>query len=110
MVELYTQEVLDDLESFVEMEFNANGLIRKKGFRLVVGLCSDGMMVTAPAVNLQGKPTNLIMISISAELMGRIPNAPLNRYFQKNRVYATQTLAQFAEGATRASLESSGVN
>jgi hypothetical protein len=107
--EPYSDQVLDDIQAILSVEFGRAGFIPKPGFKLSVGLCSDGVLVACPAVDLQGRVLNMITLAITeATIMGL--NCQLRVYFQRNRRFATQTLLEYQSHFARGMNEPTGVN
>lgn len=110
MVEPCDSEVLGDIGVLVDIEFAALGYIRKAGFRPFVGLCLDGMIAVTPAIDLSGKPMALVTIRISEATISRLSKSALSRYFQRNRVYAIQSLDQYLSEFSQSMRKPKGEN
>ena len=97
MVERYTQQVLNDIETIVDIEFSRLGLVRNTAQRTVVGLCTDGIVAGVVTLDVSGNPSAIVTLQIGESTMGGLPKSDVLAYFMRNRQYAYQSMGQYCQ-------------
>lgn len=95
VVEPYSQLVLADVDTVVDIEFTRLGLIRKPDSQLIIGLCTDGIVAGTIVVDLLGKPKNIVTLQIPQATMENLTRSELLQYFQRNQPHASQSMGEY---------------
>lgn len=95
MLEPYTKQVLDDVETIVDIEFMSRGFVRKRDTMTVVGLCTDGIVAGVVTVDLSGTPSSIVTLQIPESTMQGLAESDLLPYFHRNKQHAHQSMGEY---------------